>query len=169
MQKNAIYFGKNAIYEKIRSLGGIWADSKERPIVCLIESFEHPGIFWAIPIGDLSHRNADASSRIQKYLDCPENDLRSCYYHIGNTTKKSIFFISDVIPITKDYIEREYIGHDKQVYVIKNKTLLLELTNKLKRILAFEKNKPNYFRQNITSLYNELVKELENKSVPKSE
>lgn len=57
-----------------------------------------------------NHRDGRAIERINTYLSYPENDLRSCYYHIDKTITKSIFFISDVIPITEDYIERDYLG-----------------------------------------------------------
>jgi hypothetical protein len=90
-----------------------------------------------------------------------EDDLRSCYYHVGKTTGKSIFFISDVIPITGKYIDREYTGFDKKVYVIKNPNLIKTLTAKLTRILAYESSKNNYFRQHITDIKHILVSELE--------
>ena len=160
MEQKAMYFAKNEIYEKIRNSGGQWNDSKERPIVCLIESKEIKGLYWAIPVGMYNHRDGQAIDRINTYLNYPENDLRSCYYHIGKTTTKSIFFISDVIPITEDYIERDYLGYDKKLFIIKNKKLLKELERKLFRILAFENNKKNYFRQHITDIKQELVSEL---------
>ena len=76
--------------------------------------------------------------------------------------KQSIFFISDVIPITDKYIEREYIGrHTNQIYVIKNKTLLSELKRKLSRILSWENVHKNSFRQHITDLKTYLLMELE--------
>ena len=45
-----------------------------------------------------------------KGLNYDESDIRSCFYHIGNTDVTSLFFISDAIPITENYIEREYKG-----------------------------------------------------------
>ena len=161
MQEKGMYFGTKSIYEKIRSIGGEWNDGKERPIVCLIESTEKKGLFWAIPVGNWNHRDLKAQARIQNYLALPDRNLASCYYHIGNTTTKSIFFISDVIPITESYIERDYLGYDKKLFVIKNKILVAELERKLKRILAYEVANQNYFRQHITDLKNELIKELD--------
>ncbi|MGG3691223.1 hypothetical protein [Heyndrickxia ginsengihumi] len=96
--------------------------------------------------------------------------------HIGKTDKDSIFFISDVVPITMKYIEREYIvgpkGHNKQ-YIIKNKKLIRELERKVGRIIAYEKSyiksqgKPK-FRQRVLDIHDYLEKELtteSNKSV----
>lgn len=45
MNIHGIYFGKDEIYNMIRSEGGVWNDSKERPIFCLIESAEHAGLY----------------------------------------------------------------------------------------------------------------------------
>lgn len=160
MKEHAMYFGKSDIYDKIRTIGGAWNDSKERPIVCLVESNEHKGIFWAIPVGDWEHRDKKAQERIQSFIDRDASSISSCYYHVGNTTTKSIFFISDVIPITSQYIEREYIGHNGNGYVIKNKVLLSELNRKLNRILAYEKANPNSFRQHITDLVDRLNHEM---------
>lgn len=164
MKENAMYFGKNDIYQKIRDVGGQWNDSKERPIVCLIESTEKAGLYWAIPVGSWKHRNLEAQQRINKFLSYPDDDLRSCYYHVGKTTIKSIFFISDVIPITDKYIEREYQGYDNKLYVIKNNNLLQSLEKKLKKILAFEASQNNYFRQHITDVKKLLIEELEQES-----
>ena len=160
MQERGMYFGKETIYDKIRNLGGQWNEGKEWPIVCLIESSESKGLFWAIPVGNWNHRDERGQQRIQQFLDFPDNDLRSCYYHLGKTTVKSIFFISDVIPITAKYIERDYLGFDKKSFVIKNKGLISELERKLKRILSFEASNENYFKQHITDIKRDLLKEL---------
>ena len=161
MIKNSMYFAKEEIYELIRSLGGQWNDSKDRPIVCVIESNEQEGLYYAVPVGNYEHRNEQAKERIQRYLDLPEDRIESCYYHIGNTTVKSIFFLSDVIPITDKYIDREYKNYySNRIYEIKNKELIAELERKLKRILAWENGRPNYFRQHITDIKRVLMTEL---------
>lgn len=158
MIEHGIYFGKESFYELIRSVGGQWNDSKERPIVCMIKSKSQDGLYWAIPIGNWNHRSKEAKERITRYLNYPIDDLRSCYYHVGNTDVRSIFFISDIVPITEPYIEREYIDkYSKQIYVIKNKPLLAELERKISRILSFEHERPNYFRQHITDIRNALI------------
>lgn len=151
-----MYFCKREIYDLIREVGGQWTDSKERPIVFFLESLEFPKIYWAIPVGNYNHRDQKAKDRIDKFLNYPMSDLRSCYYHLGKTTVRSIFFISDVIPLKKEFVDREYKGYDGNVYIIKNKVLKKELERKLLRILAFERGNPNYFRQHITDLIQKL-------------
>lgn len=155
IEERKIYFAKSEFYQIIKEVGGVWNDTKERPIVCLLK-IDNTDIFWAIPIGNYNHRNEKAKERIEKYLKKDKRDLRSCYYHLGNTNEKSIFFISDVIPITSKYILREYLIGNSVGYEIKNTPLINELSRKLRRILKFEENSPNFFRQHITDLKNYL-------------
>lgn len=160
MIEHSIYFGKSDFYNLIRNLGGSWNDSKERPIVCLIKLSENDKIYWAIPMGNWNHRDAKGQARINEYMSY--DDIRSCYYHVGNTDTKSIFFISDIVPITDKYIQRSYLGkYTKKPYVIKNKKLISELVRKAKRILAWENANPNSYRQHITDIKNYLMNELE--------
>lgn len=160
MIQHGMYFGKSSIYNVIRNNGGIWNDSKDRPIVCLMKSYESNDLYWAIPVGNYEHRDKEAKARLSKYINYDPRDIRSCFYHIGKTNEKSIFFISDVIPITDKYIEREYLNKTHNIHIIKNKVLLSQLERKLKRILAFENSNPNYFRQHITDVKNFLLEEL---------
>ena len=119
----------------------------------MLKSLEYDSLYWAIPIGNWDHRSEEAKQRINSFLSYDEKDLRSCYYHVGNTDVKSIFFITDVVPIKDEYIDREYLNrYTNNIYVIQNKQLIAEIERKLKRILAFEKQRPNYFRQHITDL-----------------
>ena len=162
MEEHAIYFGKNSYYSIIRSIGGQWNDSKERPIVCLIRLSENDKIYWAIPMGNWNHRDENAKKRIQKYINYSEDDIRSCFYHLGRTDEKSIFFISDVVPITEKYIDRSYKSrYTGQPYVIKNQQLINELIRKVKRILSWENANPNFYRQHITDIKNYLINELQ--------
>ncbi|WP_255884440.1 MULTISPECIES: hypothetical protein [unclassified Ruminococcus] len=110
-------------------------------------------------MGNWNHRDAEAKKRINIYINRDDKDIASCFYHIGRTTTKSIFFISDVIPITDKYIERQYLGYDRNAYIIKNPNLLSELERKLKRIIFFEDKNKNYFRQHITDIKNYLIEE----------
>ena len=161
MQEYGIYFGKESFYQKIRDIGGEWNDSKERPIVCMLKSKEVDGLYWAIPLGRWDHRSDEAQERINTYLSFPESDIRSCYYHVGNTDTKSIFFITDAVPIIESYVERAYLNRrTSEIYVIKNKVLIKEVDKKLRRILSFENSKPNTFRQHISDMRDALILEL---------
>lgn len=161
MKQNGMYYIKDEYKQLVRSLGGEWNDKKKRPIVCLIQSAEHPDLYWAVPVGKVNHRDSKAMERIESYMNKPNRDLRSCYYHLGRTTSKSIFFISDAIPITDKYILSEHLASNDTPYIIKNPVLLESLNYKLNRILNFEATNHNYFRQHITDIKESLIKELE--------
>ena len=164
MIEHSLYFGKSKYYDLIRNIGGTWNDLKERPILCLMKLSESDSIYWAIPVGKWIHRDKKAQARIQSYLNYPSSDIRSCFYHVGNTDERSIFFITDIVPITDTYIERAYIGkYTHALYTIKNKKLIGELIRKTKRILSWENANPNYFRQHITSVKQYLIEEIESK------
>ena len=152
------------IRKLVHDVGGRDDDFKERPVVALIQSEVDPTIYWAIPVGDVEHREVEALDRIEKFIDYPEDDVRRYYYHIGNTNRKSIFFVSGVVPVTPAYINREYMVDYTHHYIIKNKQLLADLNYKLKRILAFEISMIKstgkfYFEQNIFGIYGVMLGE----------
>lgn len=159
-----MYYLDQNYYQLIRNIGGEWNDKKHRPVVCLIKSNDNDKIYWAIPMGKLSHRNKEQISRINKYMNFPTRDIRSCFYHIGRTTSQSIFFISDTVPITDQYIQENHLGADNNHFILKNPNLISDLERKLKRILSYEAQNPNYFRQHITDIKNYLLNEIQLKS-----
>ena len=110
-----MYYITDELKEIIRSVGGKWNDEKKRPVVCLIPSSENKNLYWAIPVGKVNHRDEVAINRINSYINRDRRDIRSCFYHIGRTTNKSIFFITDVIPITSKYILEEHLGSNLKI------------------------------------------------------
>lgn len=165
MIERGLYYATTDFATLIKSVGGVWNDTKHRPIVCLVKSTEDEHLYWAIPMGNLNHRTPEQQERISFYMNLPSKDIRSCYYHIGRTTNRSIFFISDAIPIIDKYIEGEHIGANKCHYIIKNSNLISELERKLFRILAVENADKNHFRQHITDVKLQLIKELHEQEV----
>lgn len=160
MFERGMYYTSLDFPKMVRDAGGEWNDIKHRPIVCLIKSKENDNIFWAIPMGNYHHRTAVQVQRLNYYLNLPERDIRSCYYHVGRTTNKSIFFISDAVPISAKYIAEEHLGKDNKHFIIRNPRLISELQRKLFRILSVENVKPNHFRQHITDVKKALIREL---------
>ena len=162
MVEKGLYYLKKEFGDMVRNIGGEWNDKKHRPIVCLIKSSENENLYWAIPMGKLNHRDEGQKNRLNYYISLPERDIRSCYYHIGRTTTKSIFFISDAIPITDNLIDSIHVGSDKKHFIIKNPNIIKELQRKLFRILAYENSNKNIFRQHITDIKEYLLKQLNN-------
>lgn len=158
MIEKGLYYIKKEFGDMVRNVGGEWNDKKHRPIVCLIKSSECESLYWAIPMGKLNHRDEVQKGRLNFYLSLPERDIRSCYYHIGRTTAKSIFFISDAIPITDEFIDSVHVGPDDKHFIIKNPNLIAELQRKLLRVLSYENSNKNSFRQHITYIKEYLLK-----------
>lgn len=92
-------------------------------------------------------------------LTRPDSDLRSCYYHKTKTTKEALYKISSCFPIIDKYIDHEYTSCGTHVIVRRAETVN-KIERKLKRILAFEARRPNYFKQHITDIKNYLIEEL---------
>ena len=159
MIERGLYFAKAAFKALVRSVGGEWNDTKERPMVCLVQVKGIEGMYWAIPMGNMDHRTNEQKKRIEWFMSLPVRDIRSCYYHVAKTTETSIFFISDAVPITEAYIERAYL-YNNTPYVIKNKDTIAELERKLSRILSVERRNPNHFRQRITDVKERLRSEI---------
>ena len=160
MIERGLYYTNTDFAKMIQSVGGEWNDTKHRPVVCLIKSKENANLYWAIPMGNYNHRTESQKQRLDYYLNLPEKDIRSCYYHVGRTTAQSIFFISAAIPITDKYLAEEHKGADNNHFVIKNKKLIAELERKLFRILSVENSNNNHFRQHITDVKKYLLDEL---------
>ena len=67
--------------------------------------------------------------------------------------------VSSCVPIIERYVDHEFTTNG-EVVVLKNKSTISEIERKLRRILAFESSRPNYFPQRITDVKDSLVKEL---------
>jgi len=161
MIERGLYYASEEYGKLVKDLGGEFNDTKHRPIVCLVKSSESDDLYWAIPMGKLNHRTEEQQERLERFMNYPDDDIRSCYYHIGRTTSRSIFFISDAFPITGKYIDSIHTGGDGEHFVIRNPNLIGELERKLFRILSVENANKDYFRQHITTIKNYLLEEIE--------
>ena len=161
MIERGLYYASEEYGKLVKELGGEFNDTKRRPIVCLIKSSESDDLYWAIPMGKLNHRDEEQQERLERFLNYPVNDIRSCYYHVGRTTSRSIFFISDAVPITDKYIDSIHTGGNGEHFVIRNPHLIAELKRKLFRILSVENASNDCFRQHITTVKKHLLEEIE--------
>lgn len=159
MKENGFYLLKEAYIDMVTSLGGKYQDKKERPIYCCIEDRQVTGLYWAIPTSDVAHRTQQQMQKITAYCNLPENDMRSNYYHIATTNRRAIFKISNAMPITEKYVEREYISNGKHLIMV-NEKQKKAIQNKLLRVLAYEGRFPNRLEQRITDIKKFLVNEI---------
>ena len=158
MKKTGFYKLSLEYFELVAGLGGMYRDRKDRPVYCCLQDKKHSDIYWAIPMSDISHRAPEQLDRIKRYCDLPDRDIRSCFYHLGQTNRSAIFKISNVLPVTEKYISGEYISQGTHL-VLKNEKLIAEIERKLSRILFDESRHPDKYEQRITSVYLYLTNE----------
>ncbi|MBQ9387927.1 MAG: hypothetical protein IJU01_04615 [Lachnospiraceae bacterium] len=162
MKEQGLYIIKQDFLDLVLSLGGNCdiANGTRRPVYCCLKDSIIEGLYWAIPTSDLNHRSPAQISKYYDYIQKPDDDLRSCYYHIGRTTKSALYKISSCFPITDKYIDHEFTTNGVHV-IIRRAETVKEIRRKLARILAFESRRPNYFSQHISDIKNYLVTELQ--------
>jgi len=158
MKPTGFYKLSNEYFGLVKRLGGNYRDRKERPVYCCIQDRINPDIYWAVPTSDISHRAPEQLERIKGYCALPERDIRSCYYHIGHTNRSAIFKISNLLPVTEQYIDGEYTSQGVHL-VLRDSKLIAEIERKLSRILFDERRHPNKYEQHITSVYSFLTDE----------
>lgn len=158
MVEHGLYIIKSEMFDLISSLGGECDMRKgsSRPTYCCLKDNKIEGLYWAIPTSDISHRSPEQITKYKKFISLPKSDLRSCYYVIWKTTKPAIYKISSCFPVLESYVERPFTSYGQPV-VMKRREKIMEIETKLKRILAFEANRPDYFPQKITTLKNHLL------------
>lgn len=158
MKENYFYIIKEDFFKKFSNMGCKFKYNKNanRPTYCCFEDKIHSGLYWAIPTGSIEDKNLD---RINKYIGYGPNDIRSCFYHVGYTNRKALFFISSAFPIINKYIEREYTTLGVPL-VLKRLEMQNEIKQKLLKILTYENQNPNKLEPHITTIKSELLKEL---------
>lgn len=162
MVEHGLYSIKSEFFTNLKKIGIELRDTdgNKRPTYCCIKDNKIDGLYWAIPTSDLDHRNEKQKKYYEFCISCSDTDLRSCYYHIAKTTKYSLYKISSCFPLTDKYIDHEYTTNGVHV-IMQNKYDISEIERKLRKILAFEFRKVNYFPHHISDIRNYLVSELE--------
>lgn len=157
MKQGFFYIIKDEFFERFSELGSKFKHNKKasRPTFCCLEDKIHKGLFWAIPTGTIENKNLD---RIKQYINQDEKDIRSCYYHIGYTNRKALFFISSAFPITDKYIQREYTTNGIPLELKKEKELQT-IKKKLLKILTYENRFPNKLEPKISMIKEILLEE----------
>ena len=156
MIENGFYKVKREFIELINSLGGVYTDTKSRPIFCCFEDKEIKNLFWAIPTSDYSHRSPKQKAKIDRYCNLEKRDIRYSYYHVAYTNRKAIYRISNCFPVTDKYIEGPYTSQGRHLTLGSQKNIAI-IRSKLSRILLREKHYPNNWEQHITSIKNFLI------------
>ena len=160
MNIRGFYLIKEEYIDLINNIGGKYIDKKERPIYCCIEDKNIKGLYWAIPTSNVAHRTGKQMERISNYCSYPKHDIRSAFYYVGMTNRPAIYKISNALPITEKYIEKEYSSKGIQL-MLEDKEQVSEVYKKLMRILSYEGRFPNRLEQHITDIKEYLIRELQ--------
>lgn len=161
MVENGLYIIREEYFDLVKSLGGEIEDpdAHKRPTFCCFKDNKIEGLYWAIPTSDLEHRKKNQIEKYEKYMRLSDRDLRSSYYHIAKTTKKALYKVSSCFPITEKYIDHKYTSKGKHVIMRSSKDIEA-INRKMRKILAFEFRKKDYFVQKISTIKLYLVEEL---------
>lgn len=159
MKQGCFYIIKDEFFEKFTNMGCKFKYNKNatRPTYCCFEDTKHAGLFWAIPTGSLKNKDLN---RINEYIEFDERDIRSCFYHIGYTNRKALFYISSAFPIIDKYVQREYTTNGIPLE-LKRVKIQNEVRKKLLKILTYENRFPNKLEPHITTIKDVLLQELE--------
>lgn len=160
MIENGFYKIKQSYIDLIGNVGGTYQDSKERPVYCCVEDKFVPGLFWAIPTSDLSHRSPAQIKKYEDFCNLNDRDIRWAYYFIGHTNRSALYRISSCFPIIEKYIDAPYTSNGQNL-MLKRKADIAIIRKKLSRILLAEKKHPNKFEQHITAIKEQMIAELE--------
>lgn len=136
MVENGVYKIKDEFFDKFNDPKLSYNKGGRRPFFYCIKDVENEDIYWVVPM--TSQVVKLKNILIRKF----NNDPEKCdTFFINPFEKESAFLIVDAFPITKKYIEEKYIhSATKQHYIIKNKTIIKNVKEKLKKIIGL-KNK----------------------------
>ncbi len=158
MVENGFYLLDQSYINLIKQLGGKYNDSKSRPMFCCIKDNKNDGLYWLIPTSDYDHRTQSQKNRINSYLQ--GSGIQRAFYYVGQTNKKALFKISNVLPVSEKYITREYTSCGVHL-ILQDKKQISEIKKKLLKILSYENKFPNKLEQKITAVKEHICKEIQ--------
>ena len=132
MKKTGFYIIKDSFFEKMNDPYLKGNKEGNRPHYYCLE--DKDGLYWMIPL----------PSRIDKYeklIDKKEKAGKPCdIVHIVklDDDRKSAFLIQDMIPVTEEYIEREYTIAGNHM-MLTSEHSVKEIERKAKKIMALIK------------------------------
>ncbi len=148
--ERGFYWLDQKYFTALRNVGGEFTRKSERPYLVFSDKDEK-GLLWAIPASSWDARTEEQKAKYIAYCQSPSDEMRHNYYAIGETTRPALFRVSNIIPITDKYIEREFTVGYAHV-VMKKPAMWEEIGDKARRILADEGRFPNKYEQHITSV-----------------
>ena len=133
LQQHGIYIVKDEFFKRFYDATWIYNKNESRPFYYSFPDTD--GIYWLIP---MTSKVEKIKGKIKRFED--KFGAGNCvYYEVGVVNgKEAGFKISDIFPITEEYIEREYKFKGRHV-VIETKSLNESLERKAKTYLNMVK------------------------------
>lgn len=149
--EHGLYIVKEQYFTDFPSKHWMQNKSESRPHYY---SFVDPkGVIWMIP---MSSQIENYKAKIKK--EEQKRNGRCLFYHIGKIAgKERVFIISDLFPITEDYIARAYTISSVE-YVVRNETLNRELRSKAVKYIRLLEQKKLIDRNHILKIRSQLIK-----------
>ena len=133
LQQHGIYIVKDEFFTKFSQFDWIYNKSESRPFYYAFPDAD--GIYWLIP---MTSKVENIRTKIARWEE--KYGVGNCiYYAIGFVNGKEVGFrVSDIFPITQNYIDREY-QYNGCPAVIETKNLNELLERKAKKYLNMVK------------------------------
>lgn len=151
MKSFGLYVVKNEYFTDFPDSG--WMDNKgeNRPHYYVLEDSD--GILWMIPMSSQVE-----SYRAKIHREEAKRGKGNCiYYHIGVVNgKERVFVISDMFPVTDEYILRPYTIN-KIPYIVKNSQLNAKLYSKAMKFIKLVEQKKMHSKHDIIGIKNKLL------------
>lgn len=130
-----------------------WMDNKgeKRPHYYVLEDSD--GILWMIPMST----QVDSYRAKIKREEAKRGIGKCIYYHIGMVGgRERVFVISDMFPITEEYILRPYTINNIP-YIVKNSQLNAQLHSKATKFIRLVEQKKMHGKHDIVGIKNKLL------------
>lgn len=135
-------------------------DLKKRPHLLAMKDNLHPDLYWVIPITTKNHLSPSRIEKIEEMINQSKKYIQHNFFEAATIDKVEVYLkISSAFPITEKYISHLFKRGNRQI-ILKNEYKIQKIEKKLRKILAFENQKPNHFEQKITKLKTLLLEEI---------
>lgn len=143
------------------------SDKKQRPLVISLEDETNKNLKWAIPLTTKSHLSDKKIHQIESMLS--SKSIVANYYEPVKIFGKDYYAkVRDIKPISEDYIDHIFTINNQPV-AIKNQAKLLNLENKVKKVLSISSRSPEKFEQKLADTKMLIIRHIEKLSAEEKE
>ncbi|MDD7411469.1 hypothetical protein [Fusobacterium gastrosuis] len=153
IKKNGFYLIKNEFFKKFEE-NSLPFQKNGRPVYYCIQDKYNDKIFWVIAL-------TTKLNKVEKAFEKAGGEEKCKIYCRFPSDKKSAFNIGDIFPITKEYVEREFIKTGKH-YQLKDSNLIEKIEKKAITIIKIKMTNDNANNKgiNVQKIYKQLSEEI---------